>query len=152
LIKAKVERLVEKVASDHGIELVEVEYKKEGGRWYLRVFIDKEGGVTLGDCQLVSQELGALLDVHDLISHRYILEVSSPGLTRPLAKERDYQRAVGRLVKIKTRTPIGDKNVWVGVIKGIAGGELILSINKGKDELVIPLSNIAKAKLEIGFK
>jgi len=152
VIKEKVEELASKIASDHGVEVVDVEYKKEGGRWYLRVFIDKEGGVTLGDCQVVSEELSALLDIYDLISHRYILEVSSPGLTRPLVKERDYERAVGKLVKIRTRTPIRGRSVWVGVIKSFSSGEVVLSIKKGKDELIIPLSKITKANLEIDFK
>ena len=92
----KAEALLSPIIERHGFELVDVEYVKEGGNWYLRAYIDKEGGITVDDCELVSREFGDMLDEEDFIEESYILEVSSPGLGRPLKKEKDYARSMGK--------------------------------------------------------
>ena len=99
--ESKTEALVVPILSEHGFELVDIDYEKEAGDWYLRVYIDKPGGITIDDCELVSRALSDRLDEVDYISEAYILEVSSPGLTRPLKKERDYERNLGKPVEIK---------------------------------------------------
>ncbi len=101
-VVSRVTELAEPLAASLGLELAEVEYKQEGARMVLRLFIDREGGVTLDDCAAVSRELAEILDVEDFIQSRYTLEVSSPGLNRPLKKPSDYERFTGRLVKIRT--------------------------------------------------
>ena len=91
----KTEKLLEPILEANHFELVDVEYVKEGGSWYLRAYIDKPGGITVDDCEIVNRALGDLLDEHDFIEESYILEVSSPGLGRPLKKERDFARSLG---------------------------------------------------------
>ena len=106
MAKRKVEDLVTElvlpIVEKNSFELVDVEFVKEGANWFLRVYIDKEGGITLDDCQIVSEELSVLLDEKDPINRRYFLEVSSPGIERPLKKDRDFERFKGSLVKVKT--------------------------------------------------
>ena len=98
----KTEKLLEPILEANHFELVDVEYVKEGGSWYLRACIDKPGGITMDDCEIVNRALGDLLDEHDFIEESYILEVSSPGLGRPLKKERDFARSLGEEVEIRT--------------------------------------------------
>ena len=95
LYEEKTEKLIMPIIEANNFELVDVEYVKEGGTWYLRAYIDKEGGITVDDCEIVNRALGELLDVEDFINEAYILEVSSPGLGRPLKKEKDFQRSLG---------------------------------------------------------
>ena len=90
----------------NNLELVDVEYVKEGSDYYLRIYADKEGGITIGDCEIVNRAMSDLLDADDFIKDAYILEVSSPGLTRPLKKENDFKRSIGKIVEIKTYTKI----------------------------------------------
>jgi ribosome maturation factor RimP len=120
--KMKVEDIVfelSKPVTDRlGYELVEVEYKKEGGEWYLRLYIDKEGGITLDDCQAVSEAVSDLLDETDPIDSSYIFEVSSPGIERPLTKERDYKKAMGKLLEAKLFAPLNGKKLIEGTLKG----------------------------------
>ena len=109
----KAEALLSPIIERHGFELVDVEYVKEGGNWYLRAYIDKEGGITVDDCELVSREFGDMLDEEDFIEESYILEVSSPGLGRPLKKEKDYARSMGKKLEIRTfRTIDGQKEFY----------------------------------------
>src|SRR5262245_757681 len=105
-IEARVRSLAEDAIARAGYELVDVEYRREPGGWTLRLLIDKDGGVTLGDCERVSREFGIILEVEDPIPNRFNLEVSSPGLNRPLKKENDFVAATGRLIRVVTRQPI----------------------------------------------
>ena len=131
------------------LELVDIEFKREVRGWVLRIYIDKEGGVSLNDCTLVSQQLGDVLDVEDPIDTPYILEVSSPGLTRPLKGTKDYQRYIGRLVKIKTYKEIYGKKVFIGELLGLKEGIVNIKIDKKVYE--IPYGLIASAHLEVDF-
>lgn len=101
-IESRTERLVLPITEEKGLELVDVEFVKEAGNYYLRIFADKEGGITIEDCEAVSRVLSELLDKEDYIEESYILEVSSPGLMRPLKKEKDYARSLGKAVEIRT--------------------------------------------------
>ena len=102
IYEQKTEELLLPIMEENGFELVDVEYVKEGSNWYLRAYIDKPGGITVNDCEVVSRRLSDILDEEDYIDDAYILEVSSPGLGRPLKKEKDYQRSLGKLIEIRT--------------------------------------------------
>ena len=113
-IEKKAEELIIPILEENSFELVDVEYVKEGSDWYLRAYIDKEGGITVDDCELVSRAFEVKLDEADLIPGAYILEVSSPGLTRPLKKERDYERNRGKLVEVHLYSAIDKNKVFTG--------------------------------------
>lgn len=102
------------ILEKYNFEFVDTEYKKEGGQWYLRLFIDKEGGITIDDCQIVSEELSEKLDEVDPIDHSYIFEVSSPGIERPLKNERDFRRNLNKMLEIKFYEPLNGKKVIEG--------------------------------------
>jgi ribosome maturation factor RimP len=110
--------LAKPITDRYNFEIVEVEYKKEGADWYLRLYIDKEGGITVDDCQAVSEEMSDLLDEADPIEHAYIFEVSSPGIDRPLKTDRDYEKNNGKLIEIKLFSPMNGKKVFEGILKG----------------------------------
>jgi ribosome maturation factor RimP len=148
----RVAQIAEGLLLSLGMELVEIEYKREGRSQVLRLYIDKPGGLNLDDCGDVSRELSAILDVEDVIPDHYTLEVSSPGLNRPLTKEADYLRYVGRLVKIRTRllTPDDKGNMrktFLGELLGYDDGTVRLRLKEGQTAS-LPLSGIAKANLE----
>jgi ribosome maturation factor RimP len=135
-----------------GMELVELEYRKEGHGMVLRLYIDKPGGIMLDDCAAVSRELSELLDVEEVIDGNYNLEVSSPGLNRPLTKPADYERYAGRLVKIRTFEMLADdagnrRKTFLGELVGLADGIVSLKLVEGQSAAV-PLDKIAKAHLE----
>jgi len=137
------------------LELVDCEYKREGRAMVLRLFIDRVGGVTLDDCASVSRELAEILDVEDFIREEYTLEVSSPGLNRPLKKAADYQRYQGRLVKIKTFELLPDdagnpRKTFLGQLLGLDGENVRLKLTEGQTAS-IPLNKIAKSNLEFEF-
>ncbi|ACX52759.1 protein of unknown function DUF150 [Ammonifex degensii KC4] len=140
-----VSRLAEPLAERLGLELVDVEYKKEGGRWVLRVFIDKPSGVTLDDCEALSEALGEALDVEDPIPHSYSLEVSSPGVERPLKKPAHFQRFVGREVRVSTLAPVEGQRRFTGVL--LAADEEGIRLETDGKELDLPYRLIAKANL-----
>ena len=148
-IISNIKELLEPILIDKNIELFDIEVKGLGGRGVLRVFIDKEEGVTIDDCTKVSRELGTLLDVHDVIPGSYNLEVSSPGLTRPLKKPGDYIRFKGKTVKIKTIEDIENKTVFIGKLLGFI--DETVSIETEGGEYLIPYNNIEKANLELDF-
>lgn len=110
------EELLAPIVDSKGFELVDVEYVKEGGTWYLRGYIDKPGGITVNDCEAVSREFSEKLDEKDFIEDSYIMEISSPGLDRPLKKEKDYQRSLGRLIEVRTYRPIDKRKEFCGVL------------------------------------
>lgn len=141
-----VEKLVTPILESEGLELVDIEFQREARGWILRVYIDKEGGVNLDDCTLVSQQLSAVLDVEDPIDTAYILEVSSPGLTRPLKRTKDYEKYKGRLVQIKTYHPIKGHKVFRGKLIGLEDD--MVKIETEGEILEISLKDIAKANLD----
>ena len=148
-IHQAVTKLIEPIFRENNLELVDVEYKKAGKTWVLRVFIDKNQGVTVDDCQKLSQEIEDLIEVHELIAVHYVLEVSSPGLDRSLEKERDFLRNKGKRVQIKTFASINNKKQFSGTIENFMNETLFL---EDKNEILeIRLDKIAQAKLIIEF-
>ncbi len=141
--------LAQPVVEDLGYELFEVQFRREGAGWVLRLFIDKEGGVTVDDCALVSREVGQLLEVEDCIEHTYHLEVSSPGLNRPLRSLDDFRRFAGRLAKVTLKEPVAGQQVWVGTIAGVEDDEVSLAGKAG--EVRFPYEKVAKARLDFEF-
>jgi ribosome maturation factor RimP len=149
----RVRQLVEPLAARAGLELVDVEYLREGGRWVLRLFIDKPGGVSLDDCQDLSRQVDKLLDVEDPIETRYSLEVSSPGIERPLRTPAHFERFTGRLAEVKTFGPMGDpprKNYKGRLLGMTADGAVAIEADGQRFE--IPLEKIAKAHLVFDFE
>jgi ribosome maturation factor RimP len=145
----RVSNIATPVLFNEGMELVEIEYRREPKGWVLRLYIDKEGGVSIDDCTHISQEIGRSLDVEDFISAPYTLEVSSPGLTRPLKSEKDFIKYQNHLIKVKTLNPIGNQRRFKGKLLGIS--ENSIEIEVGGGIIYIPLANVAKANLEIDF-
>jgi ribosome maturation factor RimP len=151
-VASQVTKVAEQIASSLGMELVDLEYMRVGRDMVLRLFIDKEGGVTLDDCAGVSRELSEVLDVEDIIPDHYTLEVSSPGLDRPLKKVADYEKYKGRLVKIRTFEPLLDdagnkRKTFLGELKGLENGIVLLKLKEGQGA-AIPFEKIAKANLD----
>lgn len=150
-ILSRLEELVQPLLTAHGDELVDLEYARpRRGRGILRLFVDRPGGISLEELTRINRVVGELLDVHDLIPGSYNLEVSSPGLTRALKKPADYQRYVGRLVRITTRAPWEGRQVHQGILEGLEGE--IVCLKEGKNMSFIPLSEIARARLDIDMK
>jgi len=145
ILISRLTTLLEPVVTELGLELVEIQFRREASGWVLRLIIDKEAGVSLDDCTEVSQEVGRLLEVEDPIDHSYRLEVSSPGLERPLRREKDYLRFVGRKAKIKTKEPVDGQRVFIGTIEQFHDRVLTLETDRGK--MSLPLDMIAKARL-----
>ncbi len=152
ILKQKIKEIASDIADDEGFELYDIQIQS-GRKTLLRVFIDKAGGVTIDDCERMSKRLGALLDVEDLMKTPYILEVSSPGLDRPLVTLKDFEKSIGKLVRIVTLEKIEDQTFFIGRISDVGENWIRLSFDKkGKDEdLFIPLDKVSKAKLEIEF-
>src|SRR5438105_3277852 len=146
----RLRQLIEEVVESQGYELVEVELKGTGKSSLLRVFIDQPAGISHRDCELVSEQVGTVVDVEDLIPFSYTLEVSSPGLDRKLVKESDYTRFEGKLARIQTRIPLNQQKVFRGRLQGFHDGKVRLELRKG-DELDIPLDVIHEARLEIDW-
>jgi ribosome maturation factor RimP len=154
-VVGRVTELAAPLAASLNLELVEVEYRQEGRQMVLRLFIDREGGVTLDDCASVSRELAEILEVEDFIQGHYNLEVSSPGINRPLKQAADYERFTGRLVKIRTFELLADdagnkRKTFVGLLLGLEGGVVRLKLTEGQTA-GIPLEKVAKANLEFEF-
>ncbi len=135
-IESKTEEILIPILKENNFELVDVEFVKEGNDKYLRAYIDKEGGININDCELVSRVLEAKLDAEDFISEAYILEVSSPGLTRPLKKERDFERNLGKPVEIHTYKPIEDCKEFIGDLKDYSEENVVIDVGADKEELV----------------
>jgi len=145
----EVRQVIEPLLQSQGFELVDLEYQREPQGWILRIYLDREGGVTLDDCADVSGEIGAVLEVKDVIPNPYVLEVSSPGLTRPLKKPEDFNKFSNRLVKIKLYEPLEGRKNFKGTLLGLGGEKVRLEVEGRVYEL--PLPGIAKANLEIEF-
>jgi len=145
-VEAAVERIAEGLIKEQeGMELVDVEYVKEKD-WYLRIFVDKEGGIDLDDCQKLSEQLGEILDRETIINGAYILEVSSPGLDRVLKKEKDFIRERGKKVDVSLYAPLNGQKMLTGVLKEHTGNALIL---EGMEPL--EAEKIAQIRLHIDF-
>jgi ribosome maturation factor RimP len=142
---------VGKIVASEGLELVHMEYRRQGRTYLLRIDIDKEGGVTLDDCQLVSQQVSAWLDVEDPVPGEYELQVSSPGLDRKFYSDSDYQKFVGRLVRVKTSAAIRGLHVIVGRLKEFDGKKIVVTdpMMKKDAEYEIPLADIKETRLEV---
>lgn len=143
----EVRQVVEPILESQGFELVDLEYQRESQGWVLRIYLDREGGVSLEDCAGISHEVGAVLEVKDLIPSSYILEVSSPGLTRPLKKPEDFNKFRNQLVKIKLYEPFDGRKNFKGTLLGLEGDRVRVEVEQQVYEL--PLQRIAKANLEI---
>ena len=114
--ETRTEELITPILDRMNFELVDVEYVKEGGTWYLRAYIDKEGGITVNDCEAVAREMNEILDREDFVEDSYVFEVSSPGLGRPLKKEKDYIRSMGKEVEIRTYRAINREKEFYGIL------------------------------------
>jgi len=145
-IKEKIFAIADRVAEQHGVDIADIEILGQG-KLLLRVFIDKEGGVTLGDCELFSKSLSAALDIEDPVSGPFTLEVSSPGLDRPLKSLKDFEKNKGKLARIVTMEKIDNQNFIIGRIGEIANSSITLLVNDRS--VVIPFDTITKARLEI---
>ena len=144
-VETQVESLMTEILSDTDFELVDVEYVKERD-WYLRVFVDKAGGIDLDDCQNISEKLSARLDDSDIIGGAYILEVSSPGIDRILKKDKDFLREAGKVVDVTLYAPLDGKKLFVGELEGRDENFLRL-----KDLAPLPREKVAQVRLHIDF-
>lgn len=148
-----VEELAAPICQELDVELVEIEYVKEGKSWFLRVYIDKELGVDIEDCGLVSERLSEKLDEVDPIPHNYFLEVSSPGAERPLKKQKDFETAIGKNVLIKTYEPIDGEKSFEGKLLEFDGQsvKIEIKIKTRKKTIEIPFEKVANARLAVTF-
>jgi len=157
-LSERVEELVQPILDDLGLELVDLVYQRESRGWVLRFFLDKDGGINLDDCAAVSREISAILDVEDVIGTAYTLEVSSPGLDRPLKKAQDFERFAGQQAKIKTVTALDPdergrkRKIFLGRLDGLSGDDVLLTLKEKKAvQIQIPLEQIEGAHLEYEF-
>lgn len=148
-IKSVVEDMLKGFLEEHGFELVDIEYVKEGSNWFLRVYVDKEGGIDIDDCGRISEYLSTRLDEKDPIPDAYFLEVSSPGAERPLKKEQDYYKAINNNVFITAYEPVDGSKEFEGLLISFDGEELV--VQTGKKKSTIPLVKVASARLAIVF-
>jgi len=130
--EAKAEELIAPILAENSFELVDMEFVKEAGSFYLRAYIDKEGGITIDDCELVSRAFSDKLDAEDFIDESYILEVSSPGLLRPLKKDRDFQRKLGERIELKTYRMVDGSKDFEGILKAFDKTEVTVETDEGE--------------------
>ena len=145
----KAEALLSPIVESNGFELVDVEYVKEAGNWYLRGYIDKPGGITVNDCETVSRAFSERLDEDDFIEDSYIMEISSPGLDRPLKKEKDFKRSLGKLVEIRTYRPIEKQKEFCGILNAYDSNSV--TIDEDGTERTFDKKDIALIRLAIEF-
>lgn len=143
--------LIEPLLQARGVDLVELQLRQQKGAWLVRIFVDTEGGISLDDCRIVSLEIGQILDAEDLIPESYVLEVSSPGLDRPLRTPRDFQRQMRRLVTVFLRTPLQEKTQYTGRVAAVAETSLVLH-QPPEAPIEIPLTHIDHGIVELEFK
>lgn len=148
--ETKTEALIQPIVDEKGFELVDVEYVKEGSNWYLRAYVDKPGGITINDLESVSRQLSDRLDEEDFISDAYILEVSSPGLGRPLKKDKDFDRNIGNEVEIHLYRAIDGQKQYVGLLKSYSKEEIVIE-NEDGSEMVIDRVNVSLVREYIDF-
>ena len=150
LYEQRTEELLLPILTELAFELVDVEYVKEGGNMYLRAYIDKEGGITVDDCETVSRRMSDILDVEDFIEESYIFEVSSPGLGRPLKKEKDYVRSMGKELEIRTYRAINREKEFYGILKAYDADTVTIETEDGM-ELTFARGDIALIRLALDF-
>jgi ribosome maturation factor RimP len=144
----QIQAIAERVAFSEGLEIVDVQLLGGGGTRVLRLFIDKPEGVSHADCELMSQQVGTILDVEDIIpGGKYTLEVSSPGVERKLSRPRDFERFTGQKIKVTLREPVAEKNHWMGLLSSFADGIITLEPAPGKT-IQFPLEQVEKANLK----
>ena len=148
--EAKVEAWLLPVLEEHHFELVDVEYVREVGVWYLRAYIDKEGGIAVDDCEIISRKLGEWLDKEDFIDDSYILEVSSPGLGRPLKKEKDFVRSMGKDVDVRLYRQIDKQKEFTGALSAYDENTVTLTMEDGS-LMVFEKPDIALIRLALDF-
>ena len=148
-VEQRCEALVQPILDEHGFELWDVGYVKEGANYYLRVYADKEGGITIDDCVTISRALEGKLDEEDFISEAYILEVSSPGLGRPLKRERDFARSIGAAVDVKLYQAVNQQKEYTGLLKAYDEKKVILELEE--TEMEIQRNEIALIRLAFDF-
>ena len=146
----RTEELISPIIEQNQFELVDVGYVKEGGTWYLRAYIDKPGGITVDDCEVVSRALSDLLDKHDFIEDAYVLEVSSPGLGRPLKKEKDFARSIGEEVDVRTFRAISHQKEFTGILRDYDKEKIVLEM-EDQELLEIARADIALIRLSFDF-
>lgn len=146
----RTEKLLEPILANTNFELVDVEFVKEAGNFFLRVYVDKPGGITIDDCELVSRALSDSLDKHDFISDSYILEVSSPGLGRQLKKDKDFARSIGEEVEIKLYKAINKQKDIFGVLKDYDKNTITIEIDN-ESEMILERKDIATIRLAFDF-
>ena len=149
IYEQKAEALLEPIVAEHDFELVDVEYVKEGSNFYLRAYIDKPEGITVDDCEVVSRTFSQKLDEEDFIDEAYIMEVSSPGLGRPLKKEKDYKRSMGKELEIRTYRAINKEKEFYGILKEY--NESSVTIDYEGTEMTFQKSDIALIRLAFDF-
>ena len=149
-IERTVKELVVPIVDKYSYELVDVEFLKEGSNWYLRIYIDKPGKITVENCQTVSEELGAKLDKLDPIEKSYILEVSSPGIDRPLKNRRDFERYIGEIIEIKLFQSVDGEKVFEGDLLGLEGDSIVIKLENGT-EMNFEMEQISIAKRVLKF-
>ena len=148
--EARTEQLITPIIERMNFELVDVEYVKEGGTWYLRAYIDKEGGITVNDCEAVARELNEILDQEDFVEDSYVFEVSSPGLGRPLKKEKDYIRSMGRELEIRTYRAINREKEFYGILKAYDEKTVTIEMEDGQT-MTFEKADIALIRLAFDF-
>lgn len=148
--EARTEELIAPIIERMNFELVDVEYVKEGGTWYLRAYIDKEGGITVNDCEAVAREMNEILDREDFVEESYVFEVSSPGLGRPLKKEKDYVRSMGKEVEIRTYRAINREKEFYGILDAYDAATVTIEQENG-EKLTFEKSDIALIRLAFDF-
>ena len=149
MYEQKTEEILLPIVEEYGFELVDVEYVKEGSNWYLRAYIDKPGGITVNDCEAVSRIFSDKLDEKDFIEDSYIMEISSPGLDRPLKKEKDFARSMGKLVEVRTYRPIEKQKEFCGVLT--AYDSSTVTIQEDEETRTFDRKDIALIRLAIEF-
>jgi ribosome maturation factor RimP len=147
ILNEQIDQLTAPVLQEHGAELVDLQFIHEHGQWVLRFFLDKPGGITLGDCATISEHIGRTLDATDVIKQRYSLEVSSPGINRPLKKESDYQRFLGERVDVTLYAPLNGRRHFKGTLQSVNAGVVIVQ-EAPQQEHTLPLADVAKARLD----
>ena len=147
--ETRTEELITPILDRMNFELVDVEYVKEGGTWYLRAYIDKEGGITVNDCEAVAREMNEILDREDFVEDSYVFEVSSPGLGRPLKKEKDFKRNMGKLVEVRTYRPIEKQKEFCGTLTAYDSNSV--TIDEDGTERVFDKKDTALIRLAIEF-
>lgn len=148
--EGRAEALLAPIVAANGCEIYDVEYVKEGSDWYLRAYIDKPGGITVDDCEAVSRRFSDILDEKDYIEDSYIFEVSSPGLGRPLKKEKDFQRSLGEDVEIRTYRPIDGQKEFEGALKAFDKNTVTIAYEDDAEQ-IFQRSEIALIRLALDF-